>query len=101
MMTYIYRKKNNFFMGRVPQGIADKGSQKWIQKLINEKEKQKILNSQIKESFPYLKDLKIEWRSPLKEDDYAEYRDQTFIGLLGVKLERVQLKSFWPGRVPQ
>ncbi|MFQ5811999.1 MAG: hypothetical protein ACE5I2_02220 [Anaerolineae bacterium] len=34
--------------------------------------------------------------SPLRDDDYAEYRDQEFITRLGITLERMPLASFWP-----
>jgi len=44
---------------------------------------------------------RIRWLSPLKGDDYAEYRDQAFIDLLGVKLKEKPLGDFWPKGGPQ
>ena len=71
----------------------------WLQILINKYPK--LLTSQIKKNLGMREDEKIKWFSPLEKDDYAEYRDQSFIDLLGVKLERVPLNDFWPKRGPQ
>lgn len=43
----------------------------------------------------------VQWLSPLKSDNYAEYRDEAFLKLLGAKLEVYPLKDFWPTRGPQ
>jgi len=43
----------------------------------------------------------ISWVSPLRDDDYAEYRDEQFIERLGVELKRRQLRDFWPRWGPQ
>lgn len=42
----------------------------------------------------------IEWLSPLKADDYAEYRDQAFLQRLRLDLKRRPLLGFWPNRGP-
>jgi hypothetical protein len=46
--------------------------------------------------------MKIDWRSPLQSDDYAEYRDEDFIKRIG-KLNRIKysLSDFWPNNGPQ
>jgi hypothetical protein len=67
-------------MARFPQTQAEKGSQKWIQKLVNDKPE--ILNSQICSTLNLPEKENIQWLSPLKNDDYAEYRDQAFLKLL-------------------
>jgi len=85
-------------MARFAQGLAEKGSQKWLQKLINEKPR--YLDSEIMKELKLPKE-EISWRSPLKEDDYAEYQDQAFLDRLGVKLEFVSLSDFWPKGGPQ
>ena len=54
-----------------------KGSLKWIQVIINQYPH--IINTKIKSSFSWGKETIIEWVSPLKNDQYAEYRDQAFI----------------------
>jgi hypothetical protein len=71
-------------MARHSQFLADKGSQEWIQKLVNEK--QEILNSQIRKNLNLPNNETIEWLSPLKGDEYAEYRDEAFLERLEVTL---------------
>jgi hypothetical protein len=44
---------------------------------------------------------KIDWRSPLAGDDYAEYRDDEALDLIGIQLSHRSLESFWPKRGPQ
>jgi hypothetical protein len=43
----------------------------------------------------------IVWMSPKAGDGYAEYRDQAFLDLLGIKPTKTKLKDFWPNRGPQ
>ena len=86
-------------MARFPQPQAKRGSQKWIQKLINDKPE--ILNSKIRSALNFSEEEDVQWLSPLKSDDYAEYRDQAFLNLLNVKLERIPLAQFWPKGGPQ
>jgi hypothetical protein len=43
----------------------------------------------------------IDWRSPLREDDYAEYRDAAFLERIGVILGQRPLDGFWPRGGPQ
>jgi hypothetical protein len=78
---------------------ATKGSQKWIQKVINGKPQ--VLNSLIK-SNQFISDKdEIQWLSPLKKDGYAEYRDEACLKLLEVNLEKYSLKDFWPNNGPR
>ena len=86
-------------MPRLPQNEAEKGSQKWLQKLVNEKPG--VLNSEIWSSLNFQEEEQVDWLSPLKCDDYAEYRDQAFLDLLGAKLEKLPLEQFWPKGGPQ
>jgi hypothetical protein len=86
-------------MARFPQAKAEKGSQKWLQILVNEK--QEFLNSLVCDSLNFAENESVEWRSPLKSDDYAEYRDQAFLDRLDIKLEKEPLNQFWPIRGPQ
>ena len=84
---------------RVPQQQGTRGSLKWIQRLANEHAGE----------FSRLVDAAaggriagpIEWRSPLKGDEYAEYRDGSFLELLGACDLTAPLKNFWPSRGPQ
>ena len=77
-------------MCRIEQPPGLKGSLKGIQYYVNEKpgELNEKIENQIHEG-------DIIWLSPLKEDNYAEYRDECFIDLLG--LNRYQ--TIGPGMV--
>ena len=86
-------------MARFTQAKAKKGSQKWLQILVNER--QGTLNSLVCDSLNFANNEFVEWRSPLASDDYAEYRDQAFLDLLDVKLEKEPLTQFWPNGGPQ
>lgn len=86
-------------MTRFPQSQAKKGSQKWIQKLVNDKPG--VLNSQIWSALNFLNEEDIRWLSPLKSDGYSEYRDQAFLDRLEVKREKIPLAQFWPKGGPQ
>lgn len=84
-----------FRMTRFVQPKGSRGSLKWIQHAANER-------------WPSLDDpiaaalgSKVEWRSPLEDDDYAEYRDGDFLELVGLGRLRPELARFWPPRGPQ
>ena len=79
-------------MGRFPQQPGPKGSQLWLQWLVNDS--------------PELFDQRIglgriDWRSPLRADDFAEYSDQDFLDLLSIELPTRPLASFWPRQGPR
>jgi hypothetical protein len=86
-------------MGRFPQDPGTKGSLKWIQRLVNQKAD--FFNSKIKKALALETSEKIEWTSPLKTDQYAEYRDGDFLRKLEITLTKRPLKTFWPERGPQ
>lgn len=79
-------------VGRIPQPKGTRGSLRWIQHFVNESPE--ALNAAIGTG-------PIDWRSPRKEDKYAEYRDSAFLDLLGITLPQRPLASFWPSRGPQ
>ena len=85
-------------MPRIEHGPAVKGSQKWIQKLVNEKPD--LLISLIRTQLDLSETDTIIWLSPISEDGYAEYRDQAFLDLLGITLPKFPLSDFWPSRGP-
>jgi len=85
-------------LSRIPQVSNGKGSLKDIQKLINDNVL--LLDTLIKQQFKELRAKNIEWKSPIKSDDYAEYRDTDFIKKLWIKI-KIPLSSFWPTRGPQ
>ncbi len=76
---------------RIPQPEGSKGSLKWIQKALEIDP-----NSIQPVSLP-----PINWTSPLREDDFAEYRDGGFLDLIGLSSLSDKLKMFWPSRGPQ
>ncbi|MFO8009452.1 MAG: hypothetical protein R6U89_01430 [Dehalococcoidia bacterium] len=55
-----------------------------------------IINQNISANLSLTPDDHIQWVSPLNDDDFAEYRDQEFIDMLGLELNKQQLNSFWP-----
>lgn len=86
-------------MSRVPQKRASRGSQKWIQALVNQAPH--LLDRAIA---PYLNlspTDKIVWLSPLAEDAYAEYRDEMFLSKIAARTEVAPISGLWPTRGPQ
>jgi hypothetical protein len=85
-------------MAIVKQNPNGKGSLKDIQLLINQYPD--LLNKLLISRIDTLQIVDIDWLTPLKEHDFAEYRDDHFIDLLGLKLG-VPLVDFWPKSGPQ
>jgi hypothetical protein len=85
-------------MGRFIQKSNSHGSLKDLQVAINIKKK--YLDAKISKVIG--KQMKIDWKSPLKADDYAEYRDEDFLRRLGI-LNKIKysLSDFWPNNGPQ
>lgn len=86
-------------MSRVPQQPASKGSQKWLQVLVNDRPD--LINARLSQVLGLESDERINWLSPLRGDHFAEYRDEAFLKRLGVTLDRYPLAKFWPKRGPQ
>ena len=86
-------------MARFIQAEANKGSQKWIQKLVNQRPQ--LLDSLIRSNQFISEKDEIQWLSPLKKDGYAEYRDEACLKLLNINLEAYPLNDFWPKNGPQ
>lgn len=85
---------------RVPfNAVNVRGSQKWIQKAINDHAAN--LNHAVRKALGFDKSEQITWLSPLREDAYSEYRDKDFVSRLGIKLSKRPLEKFWPRRGPQ
>jgi hypothetical protein len=84
-------------MGRFIQESDSHGSLKDLQILINKKPV--ILEKMLIDKIG--KPVNIIWKSPLESDQYAEYRDQEFINILGLKNKIKQpLNEFWPNCGP-
>jgi len=86
-------------MSRVVQTAASRGSQKWLQILVNQHRER--INCYLAETLKLRGSECVEWLSPLEQDDHAEYRDQAFLARLDVPVGSVSLKSFWPRHGPQ
>lgn len=88
-------------------GPAEKGSRYWVQEY-TEKENKKLSEIIISSSFSLMsfldKNLKITWKSPIKDNNFYEYRDD-FLEVLNNKNlteEAVkELRNFWPKNGPQ
>lgn len=86
-------------MSRVAQKRASRGSQKWIQMLVNQAPY--LLDRAIARHLNLSPTDKIIWLSPVTKDDYAEYRDDAFLEKIDARPGIVPLVDFWPSRGPQ
>ena len=86
-------------MSIVKQPGNGHGSLKDIQELVNKN--QDLINNLIKKEFPEMINENIYWKSPLEEDDFAEYRDNDFIDVIGLDRNEIKIQEFWPERGPQ
>jgi len=90
--------KGSNLMGIFPQKTDSHGSLKDLQVAINEKKV--FLDDEISKVIG--KRVNINWESPLKTDDYAEYRDEHFLRLLDLTNKiKNPLNLFWPNNGPQ
>lgn len=80
-------------MARKPQNCAEKGSTKWLQLAVNDHSE--LFGAQVAQRLQPSPSI-IEWFSPLRCDEYAEYSDQNFIDRLGLSLRNRPLDTFWP-----
>jgi hypothetical protein len=76
---------------RVIQTAGQRGSLKWIQLAVRH----------CPEVLQPARLARIDWLSPRLEDDFAEYRDDAFLDLLGLSHLKDSLQEFWPKRGPQ
>ena len=79
------------------QARATRGSQRWLQDLINDCPK--LLDAAIQRETSDIS-TPIEWVSPLADANFKEYRDAEFLEKLGVSLDCVPLGEFWPPNGP-
>lgn len=82
----------------VESGVA-RGSLRWIRHAVNQNPD--LLNREIINAGRLPSKTDIEWVSPLEADEYAEYRDNSFLEKLGIELNKVPLGDFWPKLGPQ
>jgi hypothetical protein len=84
-------------MPPINQGKAKKGSQKWLQVLVNQHPK--LINEHIARELKGDSAMDIEWLSPLERAHYAEYHDAGFINQLDITLKK-PMADFWPPHGP-
>lgn len=78
-------------MGRYPQPVGERGSLKWLQRFI-----------ELQPSALLPKGWNaVEWLSPVRSDDFSEYRDAAFLRFIGQPRLALQLPDFWPNGGPQ
>jgi hypothetical protein len=83
-------------MARKIQRSDSHGSLKQLQLLVNNR--QDLLDQRIKESINSFTNDNIIWKSPLQDDDYAEYTDNDFLTRIGFDPDEINLHEFWPQR---
>lgn len=81
-------------MSKLAQPPALKGSQKWLQQTVIVE--QQTLSNLLRPGLKLDSGNQIEWLSPLADDSYAEYQDESFLERLSVRPEKRTLQSFWP-----
>lgn len=85
-------------MGRCAQDSDSHGSLKDLQVLINDHKD--LLDEKL--SSILKTPIRVDWKSPLKADHFAEYQDDDFLSLLGIDSKlKSPLIEFWPKRGPQ
>lgn len=85
-------------MGRFVQESDSHGSLRDVQVLINERKE--ILDKKITEIIK--REVNVKWKSPIKNDHFAEYRDEDFLKILRIDSKIFSpLNEFWPKRGPQ
>ena len=84
---------------RNPQSLAERGSQKWIQRLVESQSE--LLTSEIRKAAKRNDDWTVEWVSPREADKWSEYRDAEFLKVVGYPNLAPDLASFWPAGGPQ
>ena len=85
-------------MPRRSRPAHTKGSEHWLRVMVNDRTSE--INRRISDSFGWC-NVQIDWRSPRRDDDYAEYFDQDFLDRLRVIDMVMSLKNFRPRSGPR
>lgn len=88
-----------FIKQRVPQKAGLRGSLKWIQQMIESNPA--LLTDEIRTAVGEKPDWTVDWVSPRRRDEWAEYRDAGFLLHLDLPQLIPDLKEFWPPGGPQ
>lgn len=84
---------------RVVQPTGRRGSLKWIQRLAEQRPD--LCDAQLRAQGALSDGDSLEWLSPRRDDDWAEYRDAAFLRRIGHPELIEALRCFWPSRGPQ
>lgn len=84
---------------RIAQPEGTRGSLKWIQRLVEKH--QNILDGDLMKIGALSLSSHLNWLSPVRNDQWAEYRDSSFLRTIGQEHLIEALKGFWPRRGPQ
>lgn len=87
------------FRQRAPQAVGSRGSLKWIQRLVNGNPS--LLTDAIRTATAGPAGWNVDWRSPLRDDEWAEYRDEGMLLRLDPPQLTESLSAFWPACGPQ
>lgn len=79
-------------------GLAFAGSMLQIQLYVNRYSD--VLRDAVSDAIGGPPIAEIAWKSPLKDDQYREYRDGSFLEKLGLGQYRDELAAFWPSKGP-
>jgi len=78
---------------------AAAGSQRWLQIAVNRHPE--MLDASLRQAGAIQSDETVDWKSPLIQEKFAEYRDRTALKLLDADpLPNRALTDFWPSRGP-
>jgi hypothetical protein len=84
---------------RIPQLEGQSGSLRWMQRLATQHSL--LLEASLQSMGVLSENARLQWLSPLPEDLWAQYRDETMLGLIGRYDLADKLAEFWPKRGPQ
>lgn len=84
---------------RVPQLTDRPGSLHWVQRLVGNRPD--LAEAPLRAAHALPPGAALDWVSPRAADDWAEYRDGDFLGVLGLADFAPELRAFWPARGPQ
>lgn len=74
-------------------------SEHWLRIAVNGRTEE--LDASVTRAFGWPAHERIQWLSPVKDDDFAEYYDQEFLGRLGLPTLKIPLREFWPSGGPR
>src|SRR5262249_17268942 len=86
-------------MPRRKRPLQTTRSEHWLRTCVNDGRLE--FSDQVRSTFGWPSTEQINWLSPIQEDGYAEYYDESFLERLALKDLSVALKCFWPAGGPR